>query len=49
MIELPSSSDDHDDERDEQPPLVPERRLMAEGLPDWDLEPPRTLIRRPRA
>ena len=25
---------------------MPERRLMAEGLPDWDLEPPTLFIRR---
>jgi hypothetical protein len=25
---------------------VPDRRLMAEGLPDWDLEPPTLFIRR---
>jgi hypothetical protein len=25
---------------------LPERRLMADGLPDWDLEPPTNFIRR---
>jgi hypothetical protein len=28
------------------PPTVPEPRLMATGLPQWDLEPPSVLIRR---
>jgi hypothetical protein len=26
---------------------IPKQRLMAESLPDWDLEPPATLLRRP--
>jgi hypothetical protein len=46
----PHDDADHDahrngDERPDGPPL-PERRLMAEGLPDWELEPPTTFIRR---
>jgi hypothetical protein len=28
------------------PPTTPMPRLMATGLPEWDLEPPAVLIRR---
>jgi hypothetical protein len=48
MTEFPIPDDERRDDVDgDGVPVLPERRLMAEGLPDWDLEPPTTLIRRP--
>jgi hypothetical protein len=47
MSHLPSNDDRREDEEVDRAVDLPERRLMAEGLPEWDLEPPTTLIRRP--
>jgi hypothetical protein len=47
MPDVPPNDDRRDDDERDREAELPERRLMAEGLPEWDLEPPATLIRRP--